>query len=41
VSAPYEEPSNPEVRIDTTGVSPSESAAFVLERLEQLIGVRA
>ena len=36
VSAPYEEPANPEVRIDTTGVSPSESAQVVLERLEQL-----
>jgi len=41
VSAPYEEPSSPEVRIDTTGVSPSESASFVLDRLEQLVGVRA
>ena len=40
VSAPYEEPLTPEVRIDTTGVSPSESAAFVLDRLEQLVGVR-
>ncbi len=36
VSAPYEEPENPEVRIDTTGVSPSESAQVVLDRLEQL-----
>jgi adenylylsulfate kinase len=36
VSAPYEAPSNPEIRIDTTGVSPSESAHFVLERLEQM-----
>src|SRR5437763_8265072 len=41
VSAPYEEPSNPEVRIDTTGVSPSASASFVLDRLEQLVGVTA
>ena len=41
VSAPYEEPANPEVRIDTTGVSPSESAQLVLERLEQLTVSRA
>jgi adenylylsulfate kinase len=41
VSAPYEEPSNPEVRIDTTGVSPSESAQVVLDRLAQLVGVPA
>jgi adenylylsulfate kinase-like enzyme len=36
VSAPYEEPSSPEVRIDTTGVSPSESARTVLEALERM-----
>jgi adenylylsulfate kinase-like enzyme len=36
VSAPYEEPSSPEVVIDTTGVSPSESAQVVLETLAQL-----
>jgi len=36
VSAPYEEPSSPEVRIDTTGVSPSESARVVLESLERM-----
>jgi adenylylsulfate kinase len=36
VSAPYEEPSNPEVRIDTTGISPSESAEVVLEALERM-----
>lgn len=41
VSAPYETPSGPEVVIDTTGVSPSESATRVLERIEQLVGVRA
>jgi adenylylsulfate kinase len=41
VSAPYEEPSNPEVRLDTTGVSPSESAQVVLDRLAQLVGVPA
>jgi adenylyl-sulfate kinase len=36
VSAPYEAPSNPEVTIDTTGVSPSESARVVLEALERM-----
>jgi adenylyl-sulfate kinase len=36
VSAPYEEPSRPEVRIDTTGVSPSDSARTVLEALERM-----
>ncbi|MHB8469895.1 MAG: adenylyl-sulfate kinase [Gaiellaceae bacterium] len=36
VSAPYEAPLHPEVRIDTTGVSPSASAAAVLERLVEL-----
>jgi adenylyl-sulfate kinase len=36
VSAPYEEPSDPEVRIDTTGVSPSESARTVLEALDRM-----
>jgi adenylylsulfate kinase len=41
VSAPYEEPANPEVRIDTTGVSPSESAQVVLERIEQLTVMHA
>ena len=41
VSAPYEAPENPEVRIDTTGVSPSESAQIVLDRLAQLEVVTA
>ncbi len=36
VSAPYEAPSNPEITLDTTGVSPSESANAVLERLAEL-----
>src|SRR5436305_12794037 len=36
VSAPYEAPSNPEVTLDTTGVSPTESAATVLARLAEL-----
>ena len=36
VSAPYETPADPEVTIDTTGVSPAESAATVVEQLERL-----
>jgi adenylylsulfate kinase len=36
VSAPYEAPSAPELRIDTTGMTPTESAAEVLARLEEL-----
>jgi adenylylsulfate kinase len=36
VSAPYEAPSNPELRLDTTTQTPSESAAVVLARLEEL-----
>jgi adenylylsulfate kinase len=36
VSAPYEEPSHPEVRIDTTGVSPADSARAVLDALERM-----
>jgi sulfate adenylyltransferase len=36
VSAPYEVPSNPELRIDTTGTTPTESAAVVLARLAEL-----
>ncbi len=36
VSAPYEVPSNPELRIDTTGATPTESAALVLARLAEL-----
>lgn len=36
VSAPYEAPSEPELRLDTTGRSPSESAAEVLARLAEL-----
>src|SRR5881396_3062792 len=36
VSAPYEAPSNPELVIDTTGVSPARSAAVVLDRLAEL-----
>lgn len=36
VSAPYEEPSSPDLRIDTEWVTPEESAALVLARLEEL-----
>jgi adenylylsulfate kinase len=44
VSAPYEEPLHPELRLDTTGETPAESSARVLEalvRLELLKGVSA
>src|SRR5256886_11593687 len=41
VSAPYENPSNPELRLDTTGASPSESAALVLDRLAELNLIRS
>ena len=36
VSAPYEEPLAPELRLDTTGQTPDESAAAVLARLVEL-----
>jgi adenylylsulfate kinase len=36
VSAPYEAPLEPELRLDTSGRTPTESAATVLERLEEL-----
>ena len=36
VSAPYEEPSDPELRLETTGRTPAESAEVVLERLAEL-----
>jgi adenylyl-sulfate kinase len=36
VSAPYEEPSEPELRVDTTGATPTESAGIVLARLAEL-----
>jgi adenylylsulfate kinase len=36
VSAPYEEPLEPELRLETAGRTPSECAAAVLERLEEL-----
>ena len=36
VSDPYEEPSNPELRIETEGRTPQESARLVLDKLEEL-----
>ena len=36
VSAPYEEPSDPELRLDTSGRTPAESAEVVLARLAEL-----
>jgi len=41
VSDPYEEPTSPELRIDTEEHEPAESAELVLRRLEQLGIVRA
>jgi len=36
VSAPYEEPEDPELRLETVGRTPPESAAVVIARLEEL-----
>ena len=36
VSAPYEEPIDPDIRIDTTAMTPRESALHLLARLEQI-----
>jgi adenylylsulfate kinase len=36
VSAPYEEPLHPELRLDTIDQTPAESAGLVLARLEEL-----
>jgi adenylyl-sulfate kinase len=36
VSAPYEAPVDPELRLDTTDATPAESAAAVLAQLEEL-----
>jgi adenylyl-sulfate kinase len=36
ISDPYEEPRNPELRLDTAGREPGDSAASVLARLEEL-----
>jgi adenylylsulfate kinase len=41
VSDPYEEPSNPEVVVDTQELSPEEAAQKIIQRLEQLGLVRA
>jgi adenylylsulfate kinase-like enzyme len=43
VSDPYEEPADPELRIDTTEHAPDESARLVLAKLEELglLGVAA
>ena len=41
VSAPYEAPVSPELRLDTTYATPAESAAAVLARLEELRLVQA
>ena len=43
VSDPYEEPSNPELRLQTEGRTPEESAALVMAKLEELglLGVPA
>jgi adenylyl-sulfate kinase len=43
VSDPYEEPANPELRIDTTEHEPEESARIVIAKLEELglVGVTA
>jgi adenylylsulfate kinase len=43
VSDPYEEPADPELRIDTTEHEPEESARLVLAKLEELglVGVTA
>jgi len=36
VSAPYEAPDDPELRLDTSGRTPTESAEVVLARLAEL-----
>jgi adenylylsulfate kinase len=36
VSDPYEEPANPELRIDTTELEPEQSARLVVAKLEEL-----
>ncbi len=33
IDSPYEEPSNPEIRIDTTAISPDEAAELIVNRL--------
>ena len=34
IDSPYEPPENPEIRLDTTALSPEQAAAAVVERLE-------
>ncbi len=41
VSDPCEPPANPEIVVETEGRTPEQSAAYVIERLEQLGFVRA
>jgi adenylyl-sulfate kinase len=36
VSDPYEEPASPELRLDTTGLAPQDSARLVIAKLEEL-----
>ncbi len=36
VDDPYEEPSEPEIVVETEGLTPEESAALVVTRLEEL-----
>ncbi len=36
VDDPYEEPSSPEIVVETEGLDPEESAAFVVARLEEM-----
>ena len=33
IDSPYEEPSSPEIRVDTTAMSPEEAADLVIDRL--------
>ena len=44
ITSPYETPENPEIRIDTTKISPTEAATYILNWLEEkgmLLGFRA
>jgi bifunctional enzyme CysN/CysC len=44
ISSPYEAPENPEIRIDTTKMSPAEASEYILNWLEEkgmLLGFRA
>ena len=35
IDSPYEPPENPEIRIDTTAMSPDQGAAAIIEHLER------